>query len=59
MRFTKEIKQKMREIAKTCEIQAKSLVFSLFLRQNIYFSELVCQHQDLIDLIPKNSEKYE
>ena len=33
VRFTKEIKQKMREIAKTCEIQAKSLVFSLFLRE--------------------------
>ena len=31
--FTKEIKQKMREIAKTCEIQAKSLVFSLFLSE--------------------------
>ena len=35
LRFTKEIKQKMREIAKTCEIQAKSLGFSLFLRENI------------------------
>ena len=38
--FTKEIKQQMRENAKTCEIQAKSLVFSLFLRE-IGISKLI------------------
>ena len=43
VRFTKEIKQKMREIAKTCEIQAKSLVFSLFLSEIENF-KIICEN---------------
>ena len=44
VRFTKEIKQKMHEIAKTCEIQAKSLIFSLFLREK-EITKLIFENQ--------------
>ena len=33
VRFTTEIKQKVREITKTCEIQAKALVLACFFRE--------------------------